>query len=344
MSQYILLRNIEVENANAIHGITYGFPSPISFLGFTHAVSRHLQQRFDSKTTLGGVGIICHEHQVHTQRIGYDTIFSLSRNPITKDGKTAPFNEEGRMHFTVSLLIKCNFDVLDLELGEGAPEQREKQFCNVLRQQAEKQRLAGGTITRIGMIKVLNFDPSTDECEREFKRWMLRLIPGFVLKDRHDALAQHHQQRLTKDAESHLLDSWLDFIALDSEAVLPDGSEGDAVEGETAATWEIKPKPEMGYFIPLSIGFESISELYEPNKVLNARDNSIPFHFVESAYSVGQWVGPHRIKTPEELLWNYHYEENEHGKAFYICRSQSALTINTPASENEVASLFDNDF
>ena len=36
MSSLILLRRVRVENANAIAGLTYGFPAITHFLGFSH--------------------------------------------------------------------------------------------------------------------------------------------------------------------------------------------------------------------------------------------------------------------------------------------------------------------
>lgn len=337
MSHYLLLRNIRVENANAISGITYGFPSPTHFCGYTHALSRKLQKEYGDQACLGGVGIICHQHQVQAHRIGYETVFSLTRNPVTHEGKTAPFNEEGRMHLTVSLLIECKFKVTDLALGEGTQEQRQKAFINNVRTKAEGQRLAGGTITQLGSVKVLDLEDNSDAGEREFRRWMLRSIPGFVLKDRQDALTAHHRERLAENSATELLDSWLDFVALDSEAVVADDFEGTPIVGETPANWRIKPKPEQGYFVPLSVGFEAISELYKAGSVLRARDNQVPFRFVESAYSIGQWVGPHRIKKPDDMLWHYHYEEDEQG-GHYLCRGKA------PQEVPEAIELTDNNF
>ncbi|HHH1607741.1 TPA: type I-F CRISPR-associated protein Csy2, partial [Yersinia enterocolitica] len=39
MSYLIVLRHVQVENANAISGLTYGFPAMTHFLGYTHALS-----------------------------------------------------------------------------------------------------------------------------------------------------------------------------------------------------------------------------------------------------------------------------------------------------------------
>lgn len=44
MRSTLLLRHLKVENANAISGLTYGFPAISHFLGFTHALSRRLEQ------------------------------------------------------------------------------------------------------------------------------------------------------------------------------------------------------------------------------------------------------------------------------------------------------------
>ena len=42
MKQYILLDRLKVQNANAISGFTWGFPSITHFLGFTHNLQRKL--------------------------------------------------------------------------------------------------------------------------------------------------------------------------------------------------------------------------------------------------------------------------------------------------------------
>jgi hypothetical protein len=35
-----------------------------------------------------------------------------------------------------------------------------------------------------------------------------------------------------------------------------------------------------------------------------ARDTTTPFRFVESLYSLGQWISPHRLTRLEQLLWH----------------------------------------
>jgi CRISPR-associated protein Csy2 len=318
MKHLLLLKHLKVENANAISGMTWGFPSPTNFLGFAHALSRKCQAKWGVQASLGGVGIICHNHQVHTQRpSGFEHVFALSRNPLTKDGNTAPFNEEGRMHMTVSLLVECEFDPLTLALGDDLPEQRIRQFEARILDWLVTQRLAGGIITQTGRIRYLQLDESSDDGQRVFRREMLRLIPGFVLLDRSDLLAQHHQVQQQQNPDAELLDSWLDFVALCYQPE-PTGLEGGETPtpGETKAEWNIKPKPGTGkgYLVPLAVGYQAISELYDAGRVSRARDNSVPFRFVESAYSIGEWCSPHRLRSPEDLLWQYRYS----GDA-YLC-------------------------
>src|SRR5687767_14223913 len=103
MKALLTIRNICVDNANAIAGLTYGFPAVSHFLGFTHALSRKLTRKLG--VALGGCAVVCHSHKVQAyQPSGWgDYVFALTRNPLTKEGDTAPFNEEGRMHMEVTL-------------------------------------------------------------------------------------------------------------------------------------------------------------------------------------------------------------------------------------------------
>ena len=109
MESLLILPRIKVEGANAISGLVYGFPAVTHFLGYIHALSREIDAKLGLK--LGGCGIVCHDYQIHAYKNGGggEQIFSLSRNPLTKEGQTAPFNEEGKIRMEVSLIIECGF-------------------------------------------------------------------------------------------------------------------------------------------------------------------------------------------------------------------------------------------
>lgn len=302
MSSLIILRNMRVENANAVAGLTWGFPAVTHFLGFTHALSRQLQQSHG--LTLDGCGVICHQQQVHAHSSGWDHHFALTRNPLTKEAKTAAFNEEARMHMTVSLLMECNGMIADGEQGAAALATHLADLC-------QRLRLAGGTIIDPGQIQVRSWPAG----ERETRRVLRRLLPGFALLDRSPLLAEHFSQLKQSQPDAEMLDAWLDFAALKMQPPPPNEGEGEGGE------WGYQPKPAGGFLVPLMVGYQAISPLYPAGEVLNSRDEVTPFCFTEALYGVGEWRGLHRLDDLRELLWRYHYQNDQ-----YLCRCDNAAS------------------
>ena len=213
MNQYILIDHIRVQNANAIAGFTWGFPAITHFLGFIHNLTLKLAkvEKYQD-ISLTGCAVIAHEHKVHTYRSGYEKRFTQSRNPpylhgtpADKKSKTAPVIEEGRMNMTVSLLIGC-----DGNIGSRADELQSwvQTACLV-------QRLADGTILGLDKRQINFFRP---ESPRDVSLLTRRLLPGFILQDRSEYLADYHPGLPDESPEAELLDSWLDFSALKYKA------------------------------------------------------------------------------------------------------------------------------
>jgi len=308
MSTYITINNIQIQNANCVNGLTFGFPAITHFLGYVHALSRKLEQSHG--ITLGGSVVACHQHQIHAyQPKGFgEYIFALTRNPLTKEGKTAPIIEEGKMHLTVSLVVKCEGLISGGEDGIKALQNHLKQLCLT-------QKLAGGVVNDIRAI-IIESSNSEEEQAVLTQKIRRRLLPGFLLLD----CSQYLEKRLTDlqktNSKAEMLDAWLDFTALkfESEAVL---NEGEELNDKTKATWTYIPKPESGYLVPITIGYRAISEVYKAGDISGSRDPSIPFCFVESAYGLGEWQSPHRLQNIEDALWNYYDEEG-----WYLCRGQ----------------------
>ncbi|RRO06959.1 type I-F CRISPR-associated protein Csy2 [Pectobacterium aquaticum] len=292
MSTLIILRHIKVENANAIAGLTYGFPAITHFLGFTHALSRKLQASHG--LTLEGCGVVSHQHQLHAYGSSWERSFALTRNPLTREEKTAAFNEEGRMHMTVSLLIRCN----------GQIPADATALCEHLKQQALCQRLAGGTIVDIERVTL---QPLPSDAA-ETRKVMRRLLPGFVLKDRTSLLHDHFQTLQQDNPHAELIDAWLDFAALKMRA--------ERDPSDHSVKWKYLPKPgDGGFLMPLMIGYRAISPLYAPGEVDKTRDSQTPFCFAEAAYGIGEWQGAHRISDIRHIFWEY---DNQNGD--YHCR------------------------
>ncbi len=209
MSQYILLNRIRVQNANAIAGFTWGFPAITHFLGFTHNLSRKLNQSEKySKISLTGCAVIAHEHRVHTYG-DYGDRFTQSRNPPylqSHDKASAPpVIEEGKMNMTVSLLIEIE--------GRVGNATRIEQLTVWIEKQSLIQRLAGGTILDIADVKLVDAQEKRDRYKLKSK-----LLPGFVLMDRSSSLEKYYHALQQENPHAELLDAWLDFSAFKQQA------------------------------------------------------------------------------------------------------------------------------
>jgi CRISPR-associated protein Csy2 len=340
----LLLPRLRVQNANAISSpLTWGFPPPSAFTGFAHALQRRLNsQGLDLR--FGSVGIACHQFEPQTfQPPGrYTQVFNLTRNPLDKDGNTQAIVEEGRTHLEVSLLITVSGD--DCPLNEAQC----KALAAKVLHQAEGMRLAGGSILhnpRRGKHPAQWIDwPTNREGQTSaFAQLRRHLAPGFVLVSRAQLLADHVSALQKERADSTALDALLDLCALhytpptlttaDAEIDTGEGDESADVQAVNLPTvaskdWTVsRRKP--GWLVPLPVGYAAISQLYAPGEVKNARDNDTAFRFVESVLSLGEWVGPHRIKNLHDLLWRHHAQPEA---GLYVTHNGAAVTSPTPAS------------
>jgi CRISPR-associated protein Csy2 len=68
----------------------------------------------------------------------------------------------------------------------------------------------------------------------------------------------------------------------------------------------------------MTVGYAALTGPMPAGSVANARDPSIPFVFVEAVYSFGGWIGPHRLRTVDQLLW---WPESDLETGLYRCRS-----------------------
>ena len=300
MQTLILLKRIRVENANCINGLTWGFPAMTNFLGFTHALSRQLEQ--DLNFSLDACGVIAHEiqPQAHSPK-GFEYIFSQTRNPLTKDGTTAPINQEGRMHMTVSLLLNSEQLTSELQLSDSIQDD-EDQLKQAVLSFLRRSRIAGGSVSSVDdfQVEVISMGVGDERAKVE-RRVRMGLLPGFALVDRSELLTDRLAYMRADNCEADLLDAWLSFAELRYQYSV---DENNAKKGQ----WQWIST--QGYLVPICRGFKAISPLYEAGEVASSRDCETPFRLVESVYGVGQWLSPHRCQSLKDMLWRYEQKDD----------------------------------
>lgn len=238
MSQFILLQGIDVTNANAVSGFTWGFPSPTHFLGFVNALRLKLNPKLISTQEsnnqakssfsdidLQGCAIFSHKHQVHiyqpytddkktflddyrfSQKRGtryMEFQFDDKKPKGFKRTTTPSIIEEAKMNMTVSLLINFDGFVSD-----------DDAFIDFLKNTCYKMRMAGGSIFNIENIELYNIEQENDPAIHKLKR---ALMPAFALVDKSDDLQAYFEQLQQQDSQYQFYDAWLDCCTIKQQS------------------------------------------------------------------------------------------------------------------------------
>lgn len=296
----LILPHLRIQNANAISSpMTWGFPAMSAFIGLMHALERKLPGDIDLE--FKSAGVVCHDFDAQVTKDGFTRAFHLTRNPVSKDGSTAAIVEEGRAHLEITLIFAVHGDACT-----GTSESREN-VASAIADIVAGMRIAGGSVmpplpgqpaTR-QRPALIPLDEDAAERDRQFKRLRRRWLPGFALVSRDDLLRQHLAELQEDDPQATALDAWLDSSRLNIECHKIESKDNGQVE-ETVS-WEVRRPP--GWVVPIPVGYGALSKPADPGTVANARDATTPFCFVESLYSLGEWISPHRLDRPEDLLW-----------------------------------------
>ena len=328
----LVLPHLRVQNANAISSpLTWGFPSPTAFLGFTHALERGLRTGYDQ--AFGGVGIVCHSFEAQTFRPNrrQQLVFTQSRNPLylkrdvakfISEGTPPAIVEEGRVHLEVSIVIAVR--------GSFNEELEEQAFAEAAYERALGMRLAGGSVLppqglRMPKPQWISWPEVAVDQSKAFARLRRRLLPSFTLVHRPDLLGEHLEKLKTQNDSATVLDALLDITRLNHSPSLPTN------EGQENVEWQIEKRP--GWLVPLPIGYAGISPLYSNGEVTGSRDSTTPLRFVESLCSLGQWISPLRLNQLEQMLW-LSAADSEAG--LYRCINHYAKNIVKSRTESEL--------
>ncbi|WP_417737414.1 type I-F CRISPR-associated protein Csy2 [Rosistilla oblonga] len=270
MSQYLLIRRLQVRGANAISSpLTFGFPAITAFMGFGHALQRHFngdQQQGNFQVL--GVGIVSHQFEMLDHRAGYSRTLQLTANPLNEKGERASFIEEGRCHMTVSLVL----EVQGLLGGRrDADRLSEIMFA--------KMKLAGGDLLVPPEIDFISDD----------RKSIRSLMPGYALMDRRSWVCDAMQSGDDPLAVLHR------HLQIEHRSqVADDGS----------VSWTSQ-RHRLGWVVPIATGFHAVSPLAS---AAQTRDTTTPHRFVESVITLGEFVMATRIESLPDLIWRYRHD------------------------------------
>lgn len=300
----LVIPRLRVQNANAISSpLTHGFPAMTAFLGLMWALERKLNQ-VGLEIPLNAIGVVCHDHQELVTEEGFVKIFRLTRNPVDKAGKTAAIVEEGRIHLDISLIFGINTD------------RWQDEYSSLIAETLASMRIAGGTIIPPEKPWLHRYQPlavalkgSESDREQLFRRLCRSLLPGFALVSRDDLLDQRLHELQRDNPQANRLDAWLSLSRINWH-YRPSEKDGKGA-------WQ-HDRTELGWVVPIPVGYGALGDIHSPGTVANARDADTPFRFVESLYSIGEWIAPHRLTSAEQLLW---YADNQPENGRYRCRN-----------------------
>ncbi len=277
MSRNILLiRHIQVHNANAFASpYSIGFPAMTAWLGAVHALERKIKQdeRFNEELddlVFSSVAVVCHDFKLHAYKgvNDFDQVMIGTGNPLDKTGSRPSFIEEGRCDLNISLLIEYRAS----DSGD---------LIDAVEQILPTMKLASGDIQRFGEIKRYSIDTEADH-----HQLIGRIMPGFCLIERRDLM----QQAMAEGMDA--LDALLEYLKVTHYCKQDDP---DNIH------W-VSQRKEKGWLIPITVGYQGISELGEAQY---QRDPSTPHRFAESVVTLGEFVMPYRLDSLDPMLWRY---------------------------------------
>ena len=225
MSYYIVLPHLNIRNANALSSpFTIGFPAMTSWLGAVHALQRKLNQVDFPGLKFNAVGVVCHHIDLQTIGDKFERSIVNMKTPLkskpTKESpentKPASFIAEPRCHLDVSLVVEWTIDDPDDRFAALNRDDLPQAIQNTL----PMMKVASGDLLEFGQPRI-----ETTHEEKDEKRLMRSLMPGYALKERRDlmlAAMNKHQDAL---------DALLDGLAIKWR------SEVDAKTGQGTMDW-----------------------------------------------------------------------------------------------------------
>ena len=317
VKKLLLLPHIKVHNANALSSpFTIGFPAMTAWLGAVHSLQRKLDEKGYS-VCFDAVGVVSHHIDLQNYKGTNDFVSSIlgTGNPLDKSGLRSSFIEEARCHLDVSLLIEYS------GLEKEAEEIFLKQVVHILN---ARMKIAGGDIQTFYAPEIMRVEEGND---KEIAKVTRKLMPGYALIERRDLMVDAMSNG--QDAVAALLD----YLAVHHHCEQNDHGE---------VTWnsgrKTNQKNPAGWIVPIATGFHGISDI---GIAKNQRDPETPHRFAESIVTLGEFKMPYRFNFISELLWSYHYDEENN---LYICQQPNQNNFLKGNSNQSAEESIENEF
>lgn len=298
---YLLFKKVVIEGANAISSpLTFGFPAVTGFLGSFHAMSRKMAAHDDlHDLSLGGVLLACYECTPHVYRDKQynNYTFNQSRNPLKKDGKTASIIEEGKCRLVMSFVVEVLADSTPATAVTDTLVQQSWQWI-------QQQRMAGGSVFGMDKISPVQFFDRSD-----IDAVVPHLLPAFVFMQAQQEFGEIIDAVQADNPDATPLDALIDVCALHQ---IPETQKNGETKWLTTSR-----KSGHGWLVPMPIGYQGISELYDAGVMQNVRNPEYPSQYVEAIYGLGKWVYPQRLGNAEseydlkKAFWRYQHDAEQ---------------------------------
>lgn len=319
----LVLPHLRIQNANAIGSpLTHGFPSVTAFTGVMWALERKLAQA-GMPLQLQGAGVVCHHHQEQVTQ-GYVRNFNLTRNPVDKDGSTAAIVEEGRMHLQITLVLAVSekrTPGTPAALVQGNQAQLDEWAAQAVTSWPACAWRAAACCHR-ARCQASACGPGWPSCLRTLRRQRRSSANGDGSGCR--ALPWWGATTCWPSACKRCAPPSPTPRCWTPGCMRPASTTRQSyLTGSPAADGQVKwadpqRRKGSGWVVPIPVGYAALTPSHAPGTVRNARDASVPMLFVESVYSLGEWISPHRLTHLAQLLWR---AEADEAQGLYRCRN-----------------------
>ena len=280
-SNFLVIKNLIYSGANALAGVTYGFPSIGAILGFIEKLNLEIGKCTQRPFSLSSVVILSHDTNCRVYRESSNSDFSFvqKRAPLAKDGKTAPIIQEGYIDGDVSLVIALE----DIQIFyEEDFNYIKDEILSILM----RLKFAGGCIDSISDLMLVSND--------NLKTTIKNLYPFAALVNRSD----YFTDMVHQNSDIKILDCFLSLSSIHHRF------------NKTLNIWQ-QLYSKDGFLVPLHVGYKQISEDFENSDSVNLRSSDAKACFVEPIFSAGEWLCSYQKlldlleRDYEKASWKY---------------------------------------